>query len=105
MFAVMKTGGKQYCVEKGSQLEIEKITGDIGDNVRFDEVLLLANEERVSIGQPNVKGATVVCEIIDQKLAPKLTIFKKIRRHGKRLKKGHRQQLTKVVVKEISVLQ
>lgn len=101
MFAVVRTGGKQYRVEQGSILEIEKLPGDVGQTVSLDDVLLVADGSNTSIGKPTVKGASVQAQIIEQKKAPKVIIFKKIRRHGYHKKQGHRQQLTRVKVTEI----
>jgi large subunit ribosomal protein L21 len=102
MFAVVRTGGKQYCVEPGTLLEIEKLSGEVGDTVEFNEVLLVAKGDDITIGKPIVQGALVAAEIVAQTQGDKKIIFKKIRRHGKRLKKGHRQLITKVEVKKIS---
>jgi large subunit ribosomal protein L21 len=102
MYAVLRTGGKQYCVEPGSLLEVEKLPGEIGDTLEFDEVLLLANGDDIKVGQPLVSGAKVAAKILSQSRGEKKIIYKKIRRHGKKLKKGHRQSLTKIEVKEIS---
>lgn len=103
MFAVIRTGGKQYRVEPGMLLEVEKLSGDAGTEVSVTDVLLVNDGTQINVGQPMVNGARVVFEIVEQKKAPKVIIFKKIRRHGKRLKKGHRQQLTRLRVKEIIV--
>ena len=101
MFAVMRTGGKQYRVEPGMLLDIEKIPGEVGETVQFPEVLLLAEGERVQVGQPLVQGVSVSGRIVDQKKGPKLLIFKKRRRQGYRKKTGHRQQLTRIEVQQI----
>ncbi len=101
MFAIVRTGSKQYRVSEGSVLEIEKLDAEKGASVKLDEVLLVSNEGKTTVGQPLVAGASVECEVLEQKRGQKLTIFKKIRRHGKRLKKGHRQSLTRLQVKSI----
>ncbi len=101
MYAVIRTGGKQYKVAPGEIINIEKITGDQGDTFDLNEVLLVDDGSNVTIGRPLVAGAMVKCEIVDQHRGPKLIIFKKTRRQGRQKKKGHRQSLTKVVVKEI----
>lgn len=103
MFAVLRTGGKQYCVEPGSLLEVERLEGEVGETVQLSDVLLVAEGDDVKIGQPLVEGASVALQIVDQLRGDKKIIFKKLRRHGKRLKKGHRQELTKVEVTKISV--
>ncbi len=102
MYAVVRTGGKQYRVEPGMLLDVEKLEGSAGDSISFEEVLLVADDAVVKVGSPLVSGASVQAEIVSQKKAKKVIIFKKIRRQGKRLKKGHRQSLTRVLVKQIN---
>ena len=102
MFAVVRTGSKQHRVELGSILEIEKIAGEVGEKIVLSDVLLVGNGNDIKVGQPNVSGAIVSVEILEQKKAPKVLIFKKIRRHGYHLKKGHRQQLTRIKVNAIN---
>jgi len=101
MFAVIRTGGKQYRVEPGNVIDVEKLTGDTGDSVEFSEVLLLNADSGVKVGQPVIEGSSVSAIILEQKKGPKLTIFKKIRRKGKQLTKGHRQNLTRVRIENI----
>ena len=101
MYAVIKTGGKQYKVSEGDVLNFEKIEGDKGDTVSFDEVLLVSKDEDVRIGTPFVEGAKVVGEIISQIRGPKITVFKMKRRKGYSKKTGHRQDLTNLKIKEI----
>ena len=101
MYAVVKTGGKQYRVETGNVLEVEYIEGDVGTAVELNEVLLVSGEKGTKVGQPLVAGATVRTSIVEQKRGPKLIIYKKLRRHGKRWKKGHRQELTRLKIEEI----
>ena len=100
MYAVIKTGGKQYRVAANDVIEIEKVSGKVGDWVQFAEVLMVGGE-KAEIGLPLVKGASVAAEIEDQGRADKVTIFKKRRRHNYRRKKGHRQHLTTVRITEI----
>ena len=102
MFAVVRTGSKQHRVELGSIIEIEKIAGEVGEKIELSDVLLVGNGNDIKVGQPNVSGAVVSVEILEQKKAPKVLIFKKIRRHGYHLKKGHRQQLTRIKVTAIN---
>ncbi len=97
MFAVIRTGGKQYRVQKDDKIEIEKLDVKEGDKVDFDEVLFVDGK----IGEPVVKGAKVAATVIAQKRAPKITIFKKKRRQNYRRKKGHRQPLTLVQITDI----
>ncbi len=103
MYAVIKTGGKQYKVSEGEILNFEKIEGDNGDTVSFDEVLLVSKDEDVKVGTPFVEGAKVVGEIISQIRGPKITVFKMKRRKGYSKKTGHRQDLTSLKIKEIVV--
>ncbi len=101
MYAVIKTGGKQYKVTEGEVLSFEKIEGDKGDVVSFDEVLLVSGDEDVKVGTPFVKGAKVVGEIVAQIRDSKITVFKMKRRKGYKKKTGHRQNLTSLKIKEI----
>ena len=103
MYAVIKTGGKQYKVSEGEVLSFEKIKGDKGDTISFDEVLLVSKDEDVKVGAPFVEGAKVTGEIISQIRAPKITVFKMKRRKGYSKKTGHRQDLTSLKIKEIVV--
>lgn len=103
MFAVIRTGGKQYRVEPGATINVEKIFGEVGEQITIDDVLLYADGEDVRIGRPNVQGAGVSAEIMSQKRGPKLVIYKKQRRQGKELHKGHRQDLTVLKIKDILV--
>jgi large subunit ribosomal protein L21 len=102
MFAVVQTGGKQYRVEPGSVIEVELLDGKAGDTITFGEVLLVGEGEQVTVGRPVVAGASVTAQIIEEKRGPKLITFKKIRRHGKKLKVGHRQDLLRVRVETIT---
>src|SRR5687767_4112227 len=101
MYAVIKTGGKQYRVAAEDKIEIEKLTGEAGDIVEFTDVLMVANDGGIDVGAPFVSGATVAAEIIGQVRGPKVIIFKKHRRKHFRRKNGHRQDLTSVRITEI----
>ncbi len=101
MFAVIKSGSKQFKVEAGSIINIDQIEGEAGQKITFDHVLLVANGDDVKIGQPTVKGASVEGEIVDHKRDKKVIIFKKKRRQGYSRKKGHRQNLTTIKVSGI----
>jgi len=103
MYAVIKTGGKQHKVSEGDILTIEKIAGNTGETVVFEEVLMVSGDSDVRIGTPVVPGAKVVGEIIAQEKAPKITVFKKKRRKGFHKKTGHRQPLTRMKVKGITL--
>jgi large subunit ribosomal protein L21 len=103
MYAVIKTGGKQHRVSEGEVLSVEMIQGSKGDAVVFDQVLMVAKEGDIRVGTPLVEGAKVVGEIVAQVKSPKVTVFKMKRRKGYSKKTGHRQQLTSMKIKEISV--
>ena len=96
-YAVIKTGGKQYIVEPGDTLEIEKIEGEEGSKISFDEVLLKVDDEKVEIGKPLLKGAKVEAEILGQ-IKDKKVRGVKYQRIGQRTRFGHRQRLTKVKI-------
>ncbi|NOY68314.1 MAG: 50S ribosomal protein L21 [Deltaproteobacteria bacterium] len=98
MYAVVATGGKQYKVEEGSVLRIEKIPGDIGDGVTFDEVLMLTDGDNVSIGRPKLENVNVNATILEQGKAKKIIVFKYKRRKRYRRKQGHRQMYTAVKI-------
>lgn len=101
MFAVVKTGGKQYRVEKDDILKIEKIDGEAGDQVVLDEVLFVGDGDKVSVGAPLVDGASIAGEILEQKRDRKIIIFKKRRRQNYRRKAGHRQHKTVIRITDI----
>lgn len=101
MFAIIKTGGKQYRVSKGSLLRVEKLEGEAGNTVTLDQVLVIGEGSSLTVGEPLVKGATVVAEIVNQIRDKKVLIFKKARRHNYRRKNGHRQELSILKIKEI----
>jgi len=100
-YAVIKTGGKQYRVAADDLLEIEKVSGEVGDLVKFTEVLMMGGAGAPSIGKPSLPGVSVTAEVIEQGRGPKLIIFKKRRRKNSRNKKGHRQDLTTVRILEV----
>jgi large subunit ribosomal protein L21 len=101
MYAVIKTGGKQYRVAADDVLTIEKVAGEAGATIEFAEVLMLAGEGDPRIGTPAVAGAKVLAEVVKQGRAPKVIAFKKRRRKNSRRKRGHRQHQTTVRIKEI----
>ncbi|HVO67745.1 MAG TPA: 50S ribosomal protein L21 [Syntrophales bacterium] len=103
MYAVIKTGGKQHRVSEGDVITVEKINGGKGDVVLFEEVLMVSKGEEIRVGTPLLKGAKVSGEIIEQTKADKLNVFKMKRRKGFKKKTGHRQKLTKMKIKEISI--
>jgi len=102
MFAVIRTGGKQYRVAPDDLLEIEKLEAEAGAEVTFDAVLMLGDEGGVTVGAPLVAGAGVRAEVVEQFRGPKTISFKKRRRkHGSARRKGHRQYLTRVKITQI----
>ncbi|SET33199.1 large subunit ribosomal protein L21 [Oceanicella actignis] len=102
MFAVIKTGGKQYKVAKDDVFNVEKIVAEEGAEIEFDQVLMLGGEGEPVVGAPLVEGARVKAEVVAQTRGPKVITFKKRRRkHSSARKKGHRQHLTRVRIKEI----
>jgi large subunit ribosomal protein L21 len=100
MFAVFKTGGKQYRVAADDVLEIDKIKGEPGEIIEFGEVLLVGGDN-VTLGSPTVAGATVAAEVVEQARGPKIIAFKKRRRKNSRRKRGHRQDYTRIRIVEI----
>lgn len=102
MYAVIETGGKQYKVGKGDVIEVEKLDGDASSRIVFDRVLLVADEGGdVKVGNPYLKGVKVEAVIVEQKKDRKVIVFKMKRRKNYRRKRGHRQRLTVVEIKQI----
>jgi large subunit ribosomal protein L21 len=101
MYAVLNSGGKQYKVQKGEVLKIEKISGDVGSSVTFDRVLMFSDGENVSIGQPVLDSVSVEGHIVEQGKARKIIVFKYKRRKRFRRKNGHRQEFTAVLIDSI----
>ena len=102
MYAVIATGGKQYRVEKDDVIDIERINGEVGTELTFDEVLLVGEGADIKCGTPVLEAAAVKAEIVDQFRGKKLTVFKMKRRKGYRKKHGHRQELTKIKITDIA---
>ena len=96
MYAVVSTGGKQYKVQQGETLRIEKIPGEVGSKVTFDKVLMVADGENVRLGQPLLEKAAVLASIVEQDKAKKILVFKYKRRKRYRRKAGHRQPFTAI---------
>jgi large subunit ribosomal protein L21 len=101
MFAVIRTGGKQYRVAANETLQIDKLAGDAGESVTFSDVLLLGGDGEAKVGSPLVAGASVVAEIVEHGRGRKIVVFKKRRRQNSRRKNGHRQDFTVVRITEI----
>jgi large subunit ribosomal protein L21 len=102
-YAIIRTGGKQYQVSAGSRVRVEKIAGNVGDTVELKDVLAVFDGDNAKIGQPTVEGAVVVARIVEQDKAKKVLVFKKKRRKGYRVKRGHRQMYTALEISGISV--
>ena len=101
MYAVIKTGGKQLKVSKDDIVEVEKLAAAEGDSIEFDSVLLVSDGTTTTTGTPHVDGAMVTGEVVKQKRAPTIIVFKKQRRQNHRRKNGHRQSLTAVRITDI----
>ncbi len=101
MFAVIKTGGKQYRVAGGQEITIEKLEGEAGDTLVFGEVLMIGDGDNVDIGAPMIKGAQVVGEVVEQTRTAKVITYKKKPRNTYRRKLGHRQQVTVIKITDI----
>lgn len=101
MYAVVKTGGKQYRVQEGQIIRVEKIAGDVGASVRMDNVLMFSDGENVNIGQPLLENVAVNGHIVSQDKAKKIIVFKYKKRKRYRRKKGHRQAFTAIRIDSI----
>jgi len=101
MYAIIRTGGKQYQVEAGERLRVEKLSGNVGDSIVIEDVLLVADGENIKIGQPVVEGAKVNAKIVEQDREKKVLVFKKKKRKGYQVMKGHRQYFTSLEIQEI----
>ncbi|HHB77535.1 MAG TPA: 50S ribosomal protein L21 [Desulfobulbus sp.] len=102
MYAIIRTGGKQYQVAAGDTLKVEKIQGEVGDTIEIRDVLLVADGDNVTIGQPVIDGARVTAKIAEQGRAKKILVFKKKKRKGYQVKNGHRQQYTALTIEEVA---
>lgn len=101
MFAIVKTGGKQYRVAENDVIVVERLAGEAGDSVAFEEVLLVGDDKKTETGTPLVSGATVAGEILEQARGDKILVFKKKRRKNYRRTRGHRQDLSVIRITEI----
>lgn len=101
MFAVIKTGGKQYRVAAGDEIVVEKLTGDAGDTLVFGDVMMIGDGDKVDLGAPLIGGAQVVGEVVEQRRADKIIIIKKKRRSTYKRKMGHRQHQTVIRITDI----
>jgi len=102
-YAVLKSGGKQYRVSAGDVILVEKIIGDSGSKVTFDDIIMMGEGSKIHMEKNELKAASVTGEVIEQTRGPKLLVFKKKRRHNYRRKKGHKQDLTAVKIQSIDL--
>jgi large subunit ribosomal protein L21 len=102
MFAVIRSGGKQYRVSPGGSVRVEKLAGEVGSTITLDDVLLVDNDGDVKVGTPKVDGAQVTGTIVAQERGPKIRVFKMKRRKGYRRLQGHRQDYTEIRVDSIN---
>ena len=103
MYAVLETGSKQYRVAAGDTLDIERLDAEAGQSFTFDRVLMVNNEGQISVGSPTVANAAIVADIVGHLRGPKTVAFKMKRRKGYHKTIGHRQELTKIRIKEIKL--
>lgn len=102
MFAVVKTGGKQYKVSEGDVIQVEKLAGEVGTAITLDQVLMVGEDDDVQVGSPMLDGNQVTAEITEQLKDKKIIVFKKKRRKNYRRKNGHRQFVTRLKITKIS---
>jgi large subunit ribosomal protein L21 len=100
-YAIIETGGKQYRAEPGQSISVEKISAEEGSTIELDRVLLVSKDAKVTVGQPIVEGAKVIAEVVQQAKSKKLLMLKYKAKIRYQVKHGHRQQLTKLTIKEI----
>jgi large subunit ribosomal protein L21 len=104
MYAVVRTGGKQYRVTPGEVIKVERLDGEVGATVALDQVLMIGGDgAQIRVGTPMIDGAKVAAEVLEQAKAPKVIVFKKRRRKNYRRKRGHRQLLTVLRIQDIAV--
>jgi large subunit ribosomal protein L21 len=101
VYAVVETGGKQYKVTKGQEIDVEKLNVEPGQTIELDKVLLVSNDDQVAVGQPTVPGARVVAKVVGDEKGPKLTIFRYKSKVRYRRKTGHRQTYTRLAIEDI----
>ena len=101
MYAVFRTGGKQFRAEPGRQIRVPSLAAEPGDTVEFDDVLLTSGDDGISVGSPLVEGAKVKAEVLRHGKDTKIIVFKRKRRKGYRKKQGHRQKFTEIRVEDV----
>ena len=102
MYAIVETGGKQYRVEAGATIQVERLPGDVGAKVELNQVRLVHGDAGLLIGQPLISGAKITAEIVGQGRTRSITVFKKKRRKNYRRTRGHRQGFTKLLIRNIA---
>ena len=102
MYAVVKTGGKQYRVAKDDKILVERLEGEAGSSIQLDNVMMVVDGDKVTVGTPQVAGASVAAEVVEQTRGPKIIIFRRKRRKNHRRTQGHRQDLTLLKITGIS---
>ena len=103
MYAVIRSGGKQYAVRPGDRLDVERLDGEVGAEIELTEVLMVADGDAVSVGTPSVSGAKVTAEIVEHGKGKKIVVFKYKPKIRYRKRTGHRQQFTRLAIKDIVV--
>ncbi len=101
MYAIVEIAGQQFRVNSGQEIFVHRLAGKVGDNIKFDKVLMTNNDGAVRIGTPSIAGASVSATIVDHLKGDKVIVFKKKRRKGYRVRNGHRQCLTKIKINSI----
>ena len=102
MYAIVETGGKQYRVETGTTIQVERLTGDVGAQIELSKVHLVHGDAGILVGQPLINGARVTAEIVRQGRTRSITVFKKKRRKNYRRTRGHRQGFTRLLIRDIA---
>ena len=103
MYAIIRSGGKQYRAEVGSTIDVDRLPNEVGDSIDISDVLLVANEDKTLIGQPRVEGASVSVTVVDQFRGKKIIVYKYRQRTNYRRKQGHRQYYTRLRIDDIKV--
>ena len=101
MYAIVTIAGQQFKVEKDQQIYVHRLQNEVDSNVEFSDVLLVDNDGKVKVGAPTVKGASVSAKVVDHLKGDKVVVFKKKRRKGYKVKNGHRQSFTKILIENI----
>lgn len=103
MYAIVNIAGQQFKVQEGQKLYVHRLGADSGEKISFDQVLMVADGDRISVGTPNIAKAVVEATVVDHVKDDKVIVFKKKRRQGYKVKKGHRQYLSQLIIDKISV--